>query len=221
MKKLFYVALMGLGVSSAFAQQADRKVEYGLKVGYTNSNARWDLDPNVKKGNATHGYSFGVFAEIPFAEKFSFQPEVLYSETGFKSEGINTKGYLKQEGGYAKTVRRNISVPLLVKYCVYEGLNFQLGPQVDFLTNAHLKELWNYAADPARGLPEEFIGQDKNDNDSMTKVNVGAVVGLGYKLPIGLSFNARYNYGLTNFYDKKMKAKIKSDVFSFSVGYQF
>ncbi|MRJ10519.1 PorT family protein [Ornithobacterium rhinotracheale] len=219
MKKLFYVALMGLGLSSAFAQQADRKVEYGLKVGYTNSNARWDLSPQVEKGDATHGYSFGVFAEIPLAEKFSFQPEVLYNETGFKSKGINVKGYLNQKGGFAETKRRNISVPLLAKYYVYEGFNFQLGPQVDFLTNSHLKELWNY---PAEGnLPEEFIGQDRNDNDSMSKVNVGAVVGLGYKLPMGVSFNARYNYGLTNFYDKKMKDKIKSDVFSFSVGYQF
>ncbi|MRJ08965.1 hypothetical protein EDL99_08845 [Ornithobacterium rhinotracheale] len=76
MKKLFYVALMGLGLSSVFAQQADRKVEYGLKVGYTSSRWNFDIPQKVKDGGFklknNGGYSFGGFVEIPVSEKFSF-----------------------------------------------------------------------------------------------------------------------------------------------------
>uniref|UniRef100_UPI0039A5B3CC porin family protein n=1 Tax=Ornithobacterium rhinotracheale TaxID=28251 RepID=UPI0039A5B3CC len=215
MKKLLYVALMSLGVTSAIAQQADRKVEYGLKVGYTNSNARWDLPKVAEYGPSTSGYLFGVFAEIPLYTNLTLQPELNYNKTGYKSDGIN-----EQKGGWAKTTRENLSLPLMLKYYFYNGLNVQLGPQFDYFIDSKLNEQWL--------VNREMTAREVNYNYVMSKFNVGAVVGLGYKLPMGLSFDARYNYGLTNFMKPKeaLKAEeptdtFKSDVFSFSVGYQF
>lgn len=221
MKKYFYVALMGFGLTSVFAQESDRKVEYGVKAGYASSSLTMKELDYVKPGHRFSGYSFGVFAEIPFAEDFSFQPELEYSKTGGKYEGKSPW----QEGGYSKTSRNNLSIPLMVKYYFYDGLNVQFGPQVDFLTSANLKSKWKTWDTPSS---YKFVEKDTSYSNIMNKVSFGAVVGLGYKLPVGVSFDARFNYGLNNIYNSK-KAKeageggldLKSRVLSFSVGYQF
>lgn len=222
MKKFFYVALMGFGLTSVFAQQSDRKVEYGVKVGYTSSSLIMKESRVLKPGHRFSGYSFGVFAEIPFAEDFSFQPELEYSETGANYEGKSQW----QEGGYSKTTRNNLSIPLMVKYYFYDGLNVQLGPQVDFLTSANVKSKWKKWDSTFSSY--KFEEKDTPYSNIMNKVSFGAVVGLGYKLPVGVSFDARFNYGLNNIINSQ-KAKearegaldLKSRVLSFSVGYQF
>jgi len=48
-------------------------------------------------------------------------------------------------------------------------------------------------------------------------------LGVGYKLPMGLFFQARYNIGLTDIYEDLvgLQREAKNNVFQLSVGYMF
>src|SRR5690606_23573906 len=72
---LFALAAMGL---SANAQQV---VKFGPKAGLNLANLNGMEDTEMKVG-----FHVGAFAEIFFTDKFSLQPELLYSTQGAKGE---------------------------------------------------------------------------------------------------------------------------------------
>lgn len=85
-----------------------------------------------------------------------------------------------------------VNVPIVLKYYLIQGLNVQVGPQFGFLVNDNVPE-----------------GETKN-------MDISGVAGLGYDLPFGIRFDARYNFGLTD-----IGAEGKNSVFSLALGYSF
>ena len=70
------------------------------------------------------GFNVGGFAEIKISEKFSIQPELLYSTQGAE---IDSDG---------ETVDFNLSylnIPIMAKYYVAPKFSLELGPQASFL----------------------------------------------------------------------------------------
>lgn len=187
MKKitLSLLAAMAFGFT-ANAQTPDVKI--GVKAG---------LNFTTLTGGGTStltGLNVGGVAEIFINEKFSVQPEILYSSQGAEYTFLNKD--IKAELIY-------INVPVMAKYYVHKGLNVQAGPQFGF------------------NVKSELDGKDIKD---MTKgFDFGLNLGLGYELPVGVFFDARYNFGLTEVF--KSQAGVKSDakngVFQISVGYKF
>ena len=107
-----------------------------------------------------------------------------------------------------------INVPVLAKFYIADGFNLQAGPQIGFLTGADLK------------------GEDGNKvdiSDSIKSTDFGILLGAGYKMPMGLTIDARYNLGLSNIYDGatdevgglSSNDKLKNGVFQVGLGYQF
>ncbi|MRJ08966.1 PorT family protein [Ornithobacterium rhinotracheale] len=140
----------------------------------------------------------------------------MYSKTGTKSEVV----YKGKELAHSKIDAHNFEMPLMLKYYFYEGANIQLGPQVSYLSKGWINSEWNTVNYQKK--------RDESYTSVMKKVNFAAVFGLGYKLPMGLSFDARYNLGLTKVLKDDASVKkqegttdYKPRVFSFSVGYQF
>lgn len=117
MKKSFFIAVLLLVVSSAFAQ-----FNFGIKAGY-NSSLTFDNISDVRSGtyNLTNvkselnnGFHVGVFSRI--GEKLYFQPEVLYSLQD-KNYQITMQDVTNQDITVDKFVSfSTVDVPLLVGY---------------------------------------------------------------------------------------------------------
>ncbi|MDR0196475.1 MAG: PorT family protein [Myroides sp.] len=208
MKKttLSLVAVLALGFT-ANAQTPDVKI--GVKGGLNISNLT-----NTTHGSSLTGFHIGGVAEIFVNQKFSIQPEILFSYQGSAYDGpymldnklVNIDS--KTELGY-------INIPVMAKYYIVKGLNLQVGPQFGFLTNA------KYKIDSATLLGHPLPIEDSNVSikDAYNTFDFGINFGAGYELPVGVFFDARYNVGLTNV--NKYGNSSNNGVFQLSVGYKF
>nr|WP_321228099.1 porin family protein [uncultured Psychroserpens sp.] len=199
MKKLMLLAAVAVfGLSSVNAQE----VKFGAKAGLNIANIGGDAEDT----DALTSFHLGGVAEIVISEKFSVQPELLYSAQGYKSEesfeGITIESKLKLD---------YINIPIMAKYYVAEGFSVEAGPQVGFLLSANSEN---------EGGGES---EDVDVKDSTSGIDFGVGLGVGYKMDSGLNFSARYNLGLSNVYDGEGSDdySIQNNVFQISVGYFF
>lgn len=185
---------------AALAQTPDVKI--GAKAGLNISNVS-DIDDSKSKT----GFHVGAVAEIFINEKFSIQPELLYSTQGAKASQKET--FMGQTFKLESTLKLDyINIPIMAKYYIIDGLSVQAGPQIGFLVKAETKD--------------KFQGESETTNvkSETQKVDFGLNFGAGYELPMGLFFDARYNLGLTKI-NKEGDNSLKNGVFQISVGYKF
>ena len=203
MKRIFLFAFVALFTCAISAQQ----VNFGAKAGVNFASIGGDDTEDVE---GKTGFHLGLVSEILFSEKFAFQPEVLYSSQGaegeYSEDGLNVKAKLNLD---------YINIPLLAKYYVTPGLNLHAGPQLGFVVKAEEE----YEA--------SFGGESESETmdikDEVKGMDFGLAVGLGYKLNMGLFFDARYNLGLTNIWDYEDEEDFsqKNNVIQLSVGFMF
>lgn len=209
MKKLLFaaVAVMAFGVSNA------QEIKFGAKVGLNISSLNGDLQ-NAKSLIGAH---LGAFAEIKITDKFAFQPELLYSMQGAKTE------FSESEPGYSYTSEDNwklgyLNLPLMAKYFATEKLFIEAGPQIGFLMSAKndYKE-----TETIMGDTDTFSG-DVDIKDTVKSIDFGLNFGLGYEFTDNVFASARYNVGLSNINDiNGDDSKINNGVIQFSFGYKF
>lgn len=210
-KKLFAAVAMMLGFAALAQEQppleATGIVRYGLKGGLNVATLRGDVD----EPSPRFGMHFGVTAEIKISDKFSIQPELMYSMQGVKEKGeLMINGDLAE--GEATTKLDYIILPIMAKIYMAEGFTVEVGPQIGLLNSARIKY-------DLRTSASNFSGSSDISNQ-MSSIDFAVNAGLGYKLPSGLFFQGRYTLGLTNAYDGD-EAEIKNGVVQFSIGYQF
>ncbi|AUC81415.1 porin family protein [Lacinutrix sp. Bg11-31] len=190
MKKLLLITAISIfGLTKAQAQD----VEFGAKIGANFSSIYGDTTDDIEM--ITSVINFGVYSEISLTEKFSFQPEIMYSIQGFSvvdnvlsTDNIVSLNY--------------INVPLMGKYYVTKGLSLEAGPQIGFLLSAKNENI--------------------DVKDSFKSIDYGVNLGLGYKLENGLNFGARYNFGLSNINDVNGSTdKFRNGVAQLTIGYSF
>ncbi|MFH6958143.1 porin family protein [Flavobacterium aquidurense] len=189
MKKFLLLAVVTvLGFTNVNAQ----KIKFGAKGGLNFANVSGD---NTKGLDVVTSFNFGVVAEIPVSEKFSFQPELMYSGQGY--------GFNNNNNNNNNTIALNyLNIPLMGKYYVTKGLSVEAGPQIGFLLSAK--------------------NEKKDVKDSFNTFDFGVNFGLGYKLDNELNFGVRYNLGLTDINNvNNSSIKNKNGVFQVSVGYFF
>lgn len=191
MKKLVTMTII-FGISMMVNAQ---DVKFGLKGGVNFASISGKGVDKVKTKTAFH---VGILSEIPITDKFSFQPELLYSAQGIKENDNNAELKLDY-----------FQIPLMGKYYVAEGLSVQAGPQIGLLISAKAK----------------VAGEGEDDiKDLMKKTDFGLNFGLGYKLDNGLNFDARYNLGLSKIFKKDYylgDIKAYNSVIQISIGYLF
>lgn len=117
MKKFLLLAVVtALGFTNAKAQEIKLGVKGGLNFASLNGDNTKDID-------VVTSFNFGVVSEIALSEKFSFQPELMYSGQGYSfNDNTIALSYL--------------NVPLMGKYYVTKGLSLEAGPQLGFLLAA-------------------------------------------------------------------------------------
>jgi len=184
MIKKVWIAIIAIGIAGTVNAQ---DVKLGAKIGMNVSS----LNGNVDNLDSKTGWVLGATAEVSLTEKFSLQPELLYSQQG-----------AKQRGNFIYDLNY-ISVPVMAKYYIAKGFSLEAGPQFSFLVKDELLSDSNNAA---------------SANTNAENFDFSANLGLGYKLDNGIFFQTRYNLGLK---EVDESTNVKNGVFQMSLGYQF
>lgn len=191
MKKILFGLALVAGTFS-FAQKTSSNtassspVRFGLKAGLNVST----LSGDGMKSKA--GFYGGVFANIPVAQDFSVQPEVLYSGMGAKdSYDTNTKLNLDY-----------IAVPVMFQYNALPNLYFEAGPQFGFLISSKMK--YNSSSVDTKDLTKGF--------------DFALGLGAGYYFTPNIGVNVRYVAGLTDIAKNRPSGADSSKNGAFQVG---
>ncbi|HZJ35820.1 MAG TPA: porin family protein [Gillisia sp.] len=212
MKKALLI--ISLTILTLTAVQSQEKIQYGVKGGVNLINMTSDFI--YDKVDKT-GFYIGGLAEIPFGNKFSLQPEILYSTHGAKGkEFVLATPYAGAPATapyYGEYKRSYIQVPILVKFYLFKNLSFELGPSFNFLTRdkkitTHTDSSNNYYSFNNSGFAEKF--------------EFSGVIGVSYKLEGGIFGSLRYVNGFTAALDRGSYLEdVKNVGFQLGVGFLF
>jgi hypothetical protein len=196
-KSIFVFAAMLMSTSFMAAQEF---VYFGAKGGVNFSTFSGDgfsdFDADTKSRTAYH---LGLLAEIPVSERFSIQPEVLYSAQGYDIQEI-------EDGQDVEFQLDYVTVPVLAKFYVVQGLSLEAGPQLGFLVQNEV--------DSAQGSVEL-------DDDNFKSFDFSLGLGASYKFN-NFFIYGRYNAGLTDIYDiDGVEVDAKNSVIQAGVGLLF
>ena len=211
MKKI----ILSVAAMLTFGFVSAQEVEFGVKGGVNIANFTGDETDDLE---SKIGFHIGGFAEIKISEKFSVQPELLFSTQGTKMK----EKYSEDGFDYDVSAKINtsyINIPIMAKLYVTEGFSLEAGPQIGFLMSAKTKA---EATVSAGGITQS--GSEEVDvKDQFNTVDFGLNFGLGYKFTENLSAGARYNLGLSDI-NKEVEGEaisVKNSVIQVSIGYSF
>ena len=160
----------------AFSQAS---VSLGIKAGANFANT------DVNGAESITSFHGGAYGLIKLAN-VGIQPELLFSKQGASFSGDDL------DLSY-------VNIPVMVKFYLPIGLNFQAGPQFGVLTNA------------------EIGSQDVSD--FYKNSDLSAAIGAGWDAPFGLQFTARYVLGLSDINDVSGGDEFRNRTFQLSIGY--
>jgi len=204
MKNLWIIAILAI---FSFTSMNAQGVTFGAKAGVNFASITGDGTDNLDMRTSLH---VGGVAEIAFSDKFSLQPELLYSSQGAKASF---------SGFEAKTKLDYLNLPVMAKYYVAEGFSVEAGPQVGVLLSAKVD------TDNSIDLISSSPKVEVDIKDETSDIDFGLKFGAGYKLESGLNFGAHYNLGLADLNDNTVSDsgdfKNQNGVIQVSVGYFF
>jgi len=143
------------------------------------------------------GYNLGAFAEININEKWGIRPELLWSQTNYRTGSQFSDLY---PGGKSDVEGKlnYISIPLLLSFKPVKLISFQVGPQFGIMTSQD-KDLLGETKEAFKSGDFSMLG--------------GAQLNLG-----SLRVGGRYVVGLTNINDIDNKEKWKNQGFQLYLG---
>lgn len=174
-------------------------VEAGLNIANT-----VDSYNQYYSTNGILAFNAGITATIPLIYPLSFQPEVLFSQNGYKAY-VNDGTY---NGNY--TQRNNyIDIPLLANFRLVRGFNFLVGPQI----NIPVSSTTSYS----NGLSQTYYNNNSN------KSYIAGAVGFSIDLNPNVDIHARYVIDLSsNTYDSNSPIPdYRNQVWQFGIGIKF
>lgn len=137
MKKSIFTVFAAIAMLSANAQEnvsaggsdtdTRSNIILGAKLGANYSNV-YDSEGEDFVADAKLGFVAGGFVTIPLGKLFAVQPEILYSQKGFKGEGT----LLGSPYSYTRTTDY-LDVPLYLAFRPIEYLSIVAGPQFSYL----------------------------------------------------------------------------------------
>lgn len=126
------------------------KFYLGVKVGANYSNV-YDSQGENFVADARFGFAGGVFVTVPIGKYFGIQPEVLFTQKGYKSSGT----FLGSSYSMNRT-SNFIDVPLLGAFKPHENVTVLFGPQFSFL----LKQRDEFTGGTITAVQEEIYSND-------------------------------------------------------------
>lgn len=188
------IALMITSIISFNAQDRKNKSTAGIKGGYNLSSVSFDGTSETDK---LHGFHIGFYGESYIGNHLSIQPEILYSQQGYKI--IDNSGTYTQKLDY-------LNVPLMLKLYPVKSFFLEAGPQIGF-SISH-KETFDAG----------FVLYDTNEEFEPSNFDWGVNVGAGFKSDAGVSLGARYHLGQSDIYDND---KPKNRIIQIYLAFEF
>lgn len=176
-KRIVLVVFYAAFTASIFAQS--NRISGGLAAGanysYLNSN---DGLNNGYDWKWKFGPAGGIYLNIPFGNTVSLQPMLLYSQMGARYYLTDNFGTFKwtQNLGY-------VSVPVPLKINAGNSFAFLVGPQLDFLVGARVKDA---------------SGNKIKNEDNFDQVDFGVTGGIQVMPNSPVSLTVRYIRGFKN-----------------------
>lgn len=209
---LAYMLFSGI----TYAQTPDVKI--GFKAGANFAK--------ITNGDMHTGFHLGGLAEIYINEKFSIQPELLYSAQGSESSSSSSTtafGVAMSGKGDSKLKLSYINIPVIAKYYVLEGLSIQAGPQVGFLVKAEMDYVGTTTNPHFSDQLEIYTASSSDVKSQLNNIDFGINFGAGYEFISGMFIDARYNLGLTKLPKEHdlVDNDYKNQVIQISLGYKF
>jgi len=197
-KSILIIAMVLFGANTVSAQEY---WNFGVKGGVNFSTVTGDY---FDSPDSRTGFNIGVLAEIPLADRFSIQPEVLYSAQGFTEASVDQANFADVDDNVEYQLDY-VQVPVLAKFYLVEGLSLQAGPSFNFLVN------------------EELDYQPLDDDGEVALNNAqdfefGGAAGLEYKFNNGFFIQGRYTYGFTDVIED---TDINNSAIQAGIGYSF
>lgn len=171
MKKIIILFISTFITTSIVLAQDDarEKLAIGAKIGVNYSNV-YDSQTEDFNADPKAGFAAGGFLSIPIGKYFGLQPEVLYSQRGFKASG----NFLGSTYNLSRTLSY-LDVPLLFAFKPSPFITILAGPQYSYLLNRR---------DEFSNSSLTFVQEQEFKNDNIRK-NTFCVTG-------GLDFNFQH-----------------------------
>ena len=165
MKKLGIMAIALTFITvNGYAQDDDReKIHIGAKIGmnyanvYDSQGEEFDADPKF-------GLAAGAFLSIPIGTYFGIQPELMFSQKGFKTTGT----VLGAEYKFTRTTNY-LDIPIYLALKPSSFLTIVAGPQFSYLMSRKDK------------FESSFLNTEQEDefeNENIRKNTLGVSLGL-------------------------------------------
>ncbi|MDT0554985.1 porin family protein [Patiriisocius hiemis] len=208
MKKQILLFVAIFFTFSMIYAQAPGEVRFGAKAGVNLAKLTGE---DIEDADGKTGFHIGGLVEVPVSEKFSIQPEIIFSQQGLQSK--DQFGDVEVESKFKLDY---INVPIMGKYYITDGLSIQVGPQIGFTATAEQEvEVEGDGGNELEGT------EDVSDSVSGTDISIGG--GLEYRLTNGLFFQGRYMFGVSDVGDddEVFGDSLTNSVLSFSIGFSF
>ena len=234
MKKI----LLGLALAGSFLMNAQENeqpasskspVSFGVKAGFnastvSNSNNQYgDNNEKIKLGSHV-----GVFVNIPVAEKFSIQPELLFSQMGSKTEvkyvyPSALDGHMTTQEFNYKTNLNYLVLPVMVQYNILPQLYVEAGPEFGYLLGGKSegdRKTENTYGSTTTVSSESF--SNKIPMELYKRFNFGIGIGAGYYFTPNFGVTARFTAGITDLFKNNDDSnKVRNNALQLGVAYQF
>jgi len=188
LSKCITAALLTLTISySAFSQDSHEDSRQEPRIGFKGGLS---IATMVRTGDqsisSTPLYAFngGGIILLPLGKVIALQPEVLFSQKGYRATGTDLTGNYDY-----RRVSNCLDIPLLLRINLSKELGIVAGPQYSYLlsTNTTFKS-----------GSVSYQQTVNNDNSNITKNTFGGVLGLDINLNDNMFLYGRYTIDFKN-----------------------
>jgi hypothetical protein len=199
---------MALPIALLVAGPLQAQTTLGVKGGINIANVSTNITDIEELVDSKTGFVGGAFATFGLGSLFALQPELLYSQKGFKAE---------ESGAEAQLGVNYFEIPVLLKAQFKLAMlrpAIYAGPVVSFETSCNLSVLEvSVECDEDEG----FVDRKTTDWGAVFGANVDFFLG-----PVMLLLDARYQLGLTNLADSPdVNEEVKNRVWQIMAGVGF
>jgi hypothetical protein len=212
-RNFVFLGLLASG-ATAFAQTSSgiadydsrNELRFGLKAGVNFSNV-YDEEGQDFVADGKAGIAAGAFLSVPLGKFIGFQPEIMYSQKGYKQD-FQVLNFGNQE---IKVTTTYLDIPLQLQIKPIEQLTFLVGPQYSYLLDT------KYEFNDNSTTNEEDV-----NSDNLKKNVFGFVVGADVNLEnFVISGRAGWDISKSNEDGESTDPRFKNQVIQVTLGYRF